>query len=97
MFLNLHRPEADRWINFLSDPHICASIGRKAEPGGFLMVVAVMISTPVCPLCGGPRSFIVAEFAVGPGRVVRRRQCAACRRQFEDREAIPPAADALAS
>jgi hypothetical protein len=93
----LSRPEADRWINFLSDPHICASIGRKAEPGGFLMVVAVMISTPVCPLCGGPRSFIVAEFAVGPGRVVRRRQCAACRRQFEAREAIPPAADALAS
>lgn len=93
----LSRPEPNRWINFLPYPHICASISRKAEPGGFLMVVTVMVSTPVCPLCGGPRSFIVAEFAVGPGRVVRRRQCAACRRQFEAWEAVPPGADALAS
>ncbi len=55
------------------------------------------IRGPVCPLCGGPRSFIVAQLLVGPGRVLRRRQCAACRRQFEACEAAGPEAEALAS
>ncbi len=54
-----------------------------------------LIQGPVCPLCGGPRSFIVAQLPVAPGRVLRRRQCAACRRQFEAYEAGEP--EALAS
>lgn len=52
---------------------------------------------PVCPLCGGPRSFVVAQYPVGPGRFLRRRQCAACRRQFEAYEPAGSEAQALAS
>lgn len=61
------------------------------------MVTLVIGPAPACPLCRGPRSFIVAEFALGPGRLLRRRQCAACRRQFEALEPVGPGADALAS
>lgn len=57
----------------------------------------VRSTAAACPLCRGPRSFIVAEFPVGPDRVLRRRQCAACRRQFEVSELLGPDAGALAS